>query len=327
MNTLFFFSINNLNTNFFHLFFYVILFLVIEMKKVLIIGSTVCDIIMNLDHLPVTQEDVHPYSQSTRIGGCAFNAAHVIAHMGVPYSFISPIGTGVYGDFVRKEIKKQNVDTEIFVEGENGSCLCFVEKGGERTFLSMHGVEYSFDPSWLSKLDMSEYEYGYVCGLEIEDKDGQCLTDTICHLPVQFLFAPGPRIMSIQSERLHQLLNHGVMLHLNENEAKSITQTNTVEQAAEKLYQKTGNLVIVTAGHKGCYIKKEDAFWMGSESVNVVNTIGAGDSHAGAFLAALAQGKTLKECAEFANSVAAKVVAGETSTLSNEDYERLKNCR
>ena len=66
---------------------------------------------------------------------------------------------------------------------------------------------------------------------------------------------------------------------------------------------------------------------MGSESVNVVNTIGAGDSHAGAFLAALAQGKTLKECAEFANSVAAKVVAGETSTLSNEDYERLKNCR
>lgn len=32
------------------------------MKKVLVIGSTVVDVIINVDHLPTTQEDVHVIS-------------------------------------------------------------------------------------------------------------------------------------------------------------------------------------------------------------------------------------------------------------------------
>ena len=42
------------------------------MKKVLIIGSTVVDIIVNLvDSLPKTGEDVHIRSQHMSLGGCA----------------------------------------------------------------------------------------------------------------------------------------------------------------------------------------------------------------------------------------------------------------
>lgn len=38
-------------------------------KKILIIGSTCVDIIINVDHLPKTEEDIHPFSQSMALAG------------------------------------------------------------------------------------------------------------------------------------------------------------------------------------------------------------------------------------------------------------------
>lgn len=293
------------------------------MKKILIIGSTVCDLVLNLDHLPVRQEDVHPEKQTTRIGGCAFNAAHAVAHLKAPYTFISPLGTGVYGDFIRKEMKKHGLESHILVDEENGCCLCFVEKDGERTFLSMHGAEYTFKPEWLKDVNLDEYELGYFCGLEVEDRDGQALVDFVCQSNIQFLFAPGPRITHIPKERFDQVLNHGVMLHLSDLEAMNITQCTTVEEAAQQLFDRTGHLVIVTCGENGCYLKEEEGFWVKSIPVEVADTIGAGDSHAGAFLAALSAGKSLKECAEFANKAAGKVVSSDSSVLSDEAADEL----
>lgn len=39
------------------------------MKPALIIGSTCVDVIINIHHLPKTEEDIHPTSQSMAIGG------------------------------------------------------------------------------------------------------------------------------------------------------------------------------------------------------------------------------------------------------------------
>ena len=43
------------------------------MKKVLVIGSTVADVVISVERLPKTGEDVHVKSQSMTLGGCAYN--------------------------------------------------------------------------------------------------------------------------------------------------------------------------------------------------------------------------------------------------------------
>ena len=56
------------------------------MKKALIIGSTVVDVIVNLvDSLPTTGEDVHVRSQHMSLGGCAYNVSDSVRHFQVPY--------------------------------------------------------------------------------------------------------------------------------------------------------------------------------------------------------------------------------------------------
>ena len=84
------------------------------MKKVLVIGSTVVDIIVQLeDRLPKTGEDVHVLSQRMSLGGCAYNVSDSIRHFQVPYILFSPIGTGVYGSFVRQELANRGISTPI----------------------------------------------------------------------------------------------------------------------------------------------------------------------------------------------------------------------
>ncbi len=142
------------------------------MKKILVIGSTVVDVIITLeDHLPRTQEDVHVVRQKMSLGGCAYNTSDMIRHFGVPYTLFSPIGTGAYGDFVRTRLRERNIDTPIPTpDQDNGCCYCFIEKGGERTFISYHGAEYRFRREWFSLLNPEEIESVYICGLEIEEE-------------------------------------------------------------------------------------------------------------------------------------------------------------
>ena len=115
------------------------------MKKLLVIGSTVVDVIIPIDHLPRTAEDVNVYEQRMAMGGCAYNAWSMLRHFGVPAILFSPVGTGVYGDFVRTGLAAQGASSPVPTpQRENGCCYCFVEKGGERTFVSVRGAEYAF---------------------------------------------------------------------------------------------------------------------------------------------------------------------------------------
>ena len=43
------------------------------MKKTLVIGSTVADVIVRVNHLPRTGEDLDIDEQTLSLGGCAYN--------------------------------------------------------------------------------------------------------------------------------------------------------------------------------------------------------------------------------------------------------------
>lgn len=295
------------------------------MGKCLVIGSTVCDVMIYLDALPGRQGDAHIKKQVMSLGGCAFNVVNILHHLGVEYDFISPVGTGIYGTFVKDNLYKLGIQTPISLDGANGCCYCFVESDGERTFLSDHGVEYSFDPAWLDGYDLSQYDYVYICGLEVEEDTGQALVDWLktCGRPV--IFAPGPRGNLIPEKRMAELLELSPILHLNEQETLSLSQETDIKTAIRVLYGKTKQLLIVTRGSDGAVAF--DGVWNEAPSVptEIVDTVGAGDSHVGAMMAALATEKSVIDSLAFANRVASQVVATQGVHLPSHMYEELRS--
>lgn len=297
------------------------------MKKVLVIGSTVVDVVVNLvDHLPKTGEDVHIRSQHMSLGGCAYNVSDSIRHFQVPYILFSPVGTGVYGNFVREELHIRGISSPIPTpERENGCCYCFVEDTGERSFISYHGAEYLFEKEWFSLIPLEEIDSVYICGLEIEESTGENIVEFLeAHPELTVYFAPGPRLTVINPQLVERLYRLSPILHLNETEALSASGKSTVQEAASFLYEKTNNTVIVTLGEKGCF------FFDGKESETVspvpaiqVDTIGAGDSHIGSVIACLKKGDPLKTAIQKANRVSSSVVASSGALLSDTAFDKL----
>ena len=289
------------------------------MKRLLIIGSTCVDVILRLDHLPTTGEDMHPV-QRFAMGGCAFNVAQVPKAYDVDLCFVTPIGDhGVFSDFVRAHLSNAGFRGPITVpDSENGCCYCLVERSGERTFLSVHGVEYSFHAEYMDAFAGERFDFTYICGLEVEEKTGGELVAWLeAHPDIAgtVVYAPGPRGIEVDAARTARILAMHPILHLNEQEAQALAgaETDSVLAAAQALHAKTQNMVVVTRGADGVLWISADGSVHTAPSVpaTVVDTIGAGDSHCGAVLTGLTLGWTEEDTMRFANQVASEVVAQE----------------
>ena len=299
------------------------------MKKIYVIGSTVVDMIINVDHLPSTKADIHISSQTASMGGCAYNVSDTVRNFGVPNVLFSPVGSGIYGDFVRSGLRKKGLISPIPpVDMDNGCCYCFVEESGERTFVSYHGAEYLIQSEWLEEIDVEEVHSIYICGLEIEEKTGENIVKWLeKHPQIPLFFAPGPRIMKIDSDLLDRIYKLNPVMHLNDDEIKEYFASEEVNQSMVKMYEMTGNTVIVTLGDKG-------ATWYDGVAVQtappvkvdaVVDTIGAGDSHIGAVMSGLYNGKTMAQAITDANKVASAVVGVKGALLTQEEFDKAIN--
>ena len=296
------------------------------MKKVLVIGSTVVDVIINVDHLPTTQEDVHVISQHMSLGGCAFNTSDMIRHFEVPYILFSPVGTGAYGEFVRMNLKDRKIETPIPAPArDNGCCYCFVESSGERTFISYHGAEDLFEKEWFSIPNAEEIDSVYICGLEVEEATGENIVSYLeAHPEFRIYFAPGPRINKIDPQLLSRLFALHPVIHLNEEEILAYTKETVCEKAAQKLFSMTGNSVIVTLGSQGTYYCcKDGCGHVPGVKAHQIDTIGAGDSHIGAVIACEKLGKPLPEAIRIANAAAARVVETQGALLPDEEFAKI----
>ena len=289
------------------------------MKKVLVIGSTVADIIIRLDKIPTTGGDVNVRWQKMSMGGCAFNVSQAIAYFNVPYLLFSPTGSGIYADYIRKELEKMHVErAELNPEEPNGCCYCLVEDGGERTFICEHGAEYRFKKEWCDKLNPADFDCAYICGLEMEEHTGDIVINFLRESEIPVYFAPGPRINEIEKSKLSRIFSLRPILHVNKTEATTFTKTDSIKKAAELLMELTNNTVVITDGENGsCCLSHDDGIWyeVPAFKAEVVDTIGAGDSQIGTFIAQRQLGRGLAEALTEANRISSLVVQREGARL------------
>ena len=290
------------------------------MPRLLFLGSTCADVILRVPYLPRTGDDVNLQGQTVALGGCAYNACAAARCVGgAETTLFSPVGSGLWGEWVRRALAARGIASPIPpVDEPNGCCYCLVDASGERTFLCEHGVEYRFRPEWTELLGEAPYDGAYLCGLELEEESGDVLLDYLeRHAPRRLYFAPGPRLCHISPRRMARVFALQPLTHLNAAEVTYFTRQDTVAAGAAVLAQATSGDVVVTLGNQGAYILwQERARVIPALPVAVRDTIGAGDAHIGAVMACEARGLTLEEAVACANRAAAAVVSREGAELT-----------
>lgn len=289
------------------------------MTKCLVIGATMLDVILDIENIPKQGADIYAKSQKINIGGCAFNVADILKHFKVQYDLFAPIGNGIYGKLIKDNLKKMG-HTSLIEDSttDNGYCLCLVDDTGERTFITLPGVECQFKKEWFELLDATSYSCAYISGYEIEGEGGENIINFLSANPqIKIFYGPGPRINYIDSKKHKELLNLNPILHLNEDEAKSFTGKETYKEAAKELFKITKSPVIITLGENGSYFYEGEKELFGKPvKTKVVDTIGAGDSNIGAIIASYLLGYDWQKSLNLANKISAKVVSVHGSTLT-----------
>ena len=283
-----------------------------SLKRILILGSAVIDVIVTIDRLPLAGEDIPGLQKGMLVGGCAFNVSKILDGLQIPHDLCVPVGQGMYADRIREALHESG--HEVLIEDDredNGYCLSLVEKDGERTFISIDGIETKWQDGWLERLHAADYDYLYASGYGFQDgnSSGEVLLRFLGgkKADAKLILDPGPRLLGKQFEE--KLLQLGPILEMNQAEAKAMGQSENVCQAAENLHRRTGQPVIITMGQAGTLLHTtEGEAIIPTVPVKVIDTIGAGDSHTAGFIAALASGKSLREACREANRVAACVV-------------------
>ena len=279
--------------------------------KTLVVGAAMIDIVMVMEQLPKSGEDVLCRDSSLKIGGCAYNVGNTLKNLECEFDLCVPIGNGPYGKLIEAELTANGYDILIRDEKrDNGYCMCMVENGGERTFVTYQGIEGDFQAEWLEKINMDLYDSIYVAGYQVCGDSGKVISQWLeSQQNKDVYFAPGPVIGTIEENTMERILKLHPVLHLNDKEAFDYTGQDTIEKCLETLYEKTQNKVIVTLGAQGAaYYDGEKYQVIPTEKAEVVDTIGAGDSHIGAIIGGTLKGMGMEESIALANKVAANIV-------------------
>ena len=293
--------------------------------KTLVIGAAIVDMVMQVDRIPKSGEDVIGKDTKVMVGGCAYNVASTMHNLDCDHDLCVPVGNGMYASIVRKKLLENGYPILIQDDtDDNGFCLCLVEKNGERTFITVQGVEGNFKTSWFDTLDMNDYDNIYLAGYQVCDHNGSVVAQWMRTLENKTIyFAPGPVICDIDPETMTQLMKLNPILHLNEKELFDFTKETDLDTALHTLYRKNHNLIIVTLGSRGAaYYDGTHITTIPSVPVSVVDTIGAGDSHIGSIIAGISKGLSIQDSIKTANKVSACIVGIQGAVITKEDFNK-----
>lgn len=284
-------------------------------KRLLIIGSAFVDVIIHVPRLPKSGEDVEGSNRQQMVGGCAFNAADAVAKLGLPFETLIPVGEGMIADRVRESFRMRGMTLREYPDlGDNGWCLSFVEPDGERTFVSMSGIEKCFRPEWLDPVEPERQELLYLSGYQADRRNEDFIAALLARKSpaAPLLFDPGPAAGGIPGEMMAAILQANTILKLNADEALKLGGSETPALSAARISRVTLNPVIVTEGAAGALVVRGEAVTrVPGFPTRVADTIGSGDAHAGGTLAGLMSGFTLEEAVLLGNAVASWVTGQE----------------
>lgn len=285
----------------------------VSKARVLIVGSAFVDLLLRVDTLPVSGADVKGDYQDARVGGCSFNVADVFFKLALPCECLLPIGEGMIASLIEKEFNRRHYPlTKFQGKGDNGWCLTLIEKNGERSFITLPGIERRFERAWFDAFDMPCFDYVYLSGYQCVGDNASVMLEGLSRLHERAIvvFDPGPLSASLDPAFTRALERHRVLYTVNASEALALTGQTDVKAAALALAEHTATPAVITHGAEGAFLAKDSSVTLiPGFNITVADTVGSGDSHTGGLMAGLSLGFSLEESVTLGNLVAAWVTS------------------
>jgi len=259
---------------------------------------------------------------SFQCGGTA-NVSRGILQCGGKSIFLGKIGNDPFGHYFKENLKDSNINDLVFLDTTHptGLCISMVYANGERTFFVNRGANDFFSLEDFKKKNtvIEKSEIIYISGYSLQSENNRnVLTNIldICHENKQIIiFNPGAPNL-INETYMAILKKYADILICNLDEGKKLSKTRSQENVIKRI-KKIINFSVVTCGSGGCFCTHEGRqIHVKTNSINILDTTGAGDAFSAAFIVGLTKGNSAEESCELGNSFSGKWLLENNRKLS-----------
>lgn len=299
--------------------------------RIFVIGSLNVDQTYHVTNLPQPGQTVLATSVSMSFGGKGANQAVAAARAGGDVSLVGCVGNDAAGTAYLAALRREGIHTDLIrvVEIPTGSAIIALNSVGENSILVHSGANAALA---LADIDL--------VADRIREAD---LVLMQCEIPlpvirraaavarqssVPIVLNPSPWLAELETEPVAV-----DMMIVNEVEMCALTGVDC-DQWSESCLPALRGLglqhLIVTRGKQGSLAldREGQSCSMNAFRVIPVDTVGAGDTFAGAFSVAFAEGQDLRESLRFANAAGALAtlrVGAQAAIPTRVEIERLLN--
>ncbi len=267
-------------------------------------------------------------------GGSAGNTVVALAQLGGKAFYSCRVADDELGAFYAQDLQSNGVATNLThtqaQPGQTGSCMVLVTPDAERTMCTFLGATSQLDRQALHPHDIAKAQVYYMEGYLAASPTGleaalEGLQIARQHKVQTALTLSDVSMINFCRAGLEAMLGGGLdFLFANEEEAQVWCGSSDLEAIIAQL-QTLASTVCLTRGPKGCIVLHGgQRTEVPAVPTQVVDTNGAGDMFAGAFLYGVTHGQSHAQAATLANRAAAAVVSQHGNRLTREQMQALR---
>lgn len=265
-------------------------------------------------------------------GGSAANSVIALSQLGAKTFYSCKVADDALGHFYMDDLVRGGVATNNHTrkgEGHTGRCVVLVTPDSDRTMCTFLGVSGALSANEVVEDALRDSEWFYTEGYLVTSdsaREASILAKGIADAAgvKTAISLSDPNMVKFFKAGLLDMIGSGVeLLFANEFEAMGMAGSDDLDVAIE--YLKTvSRTFAITRGPEGALIwDGERLIEIAPVKVKAVDTVGAGDLFAGAFLYGLSRGWDFARSGNLASAAAAKLVtslgprisAGETQAI------------
>ncbi len=251
-------------------------------------------------------------------GGSAGNTVVAINQLGGKSYYSCLVAHDDLGHFFLKDLDRNGVHTNLNFEdcppGHTDRCLVMTSPDAQRTMNTFLGVSSFLSPTHLDKEAIMNSSYVYLEGYLVSSPKGLEAMKEAKKFAEQnkigvALTFSDPSMTKYFSKQMEEIVGASVdLLFCNEEEAMVFTGTDFISDAREKL-RGLAKRFAITLGANGALIYDGDTFIeIEPYKVRAIDTNGAGDMFAGAFMYGITHHHSYAEAGKLASLASSRVV-------------------
>lgn len=278
------------------------------------------------------------FPSGKRLGGAPLNVCLRLKSLGVNAEILSAVGADVLGSELLEDIRERGLDNGfvlVSASKKTSTVEVSLDKGGSATYeiavdTAWDNIELS--PKLIERVASSDiFVYG---SLVARSEVSLNTLRKLIELSKFNVFDVNLRKPHYSLESLVALMKAADFIKLNDDELFEIagamgSKFNSLEQNIEFIANKTATSnICVTKGRHGAVLKVADKYYYNSGyMINVVDTVGAGDSFLGSLIYQLCNTEDTQYAVDFACAVGALVAQnqGATPEISLHDIQAFMN--